>query len=114
VRGTSDDKLISGDVVRKLLPQMKRQAALSQPPPRLPQEPSVTVKVRERASRRAVKKAVEDTVAEARAYQVAAQLVGWYNQQVGDDIAVGPPGPGEADTQPRHDLRGGALRDGDV
>ena len=34
VRGTSDDKLFSGDVVRKLLVQMEQQADLSQPPQR--------------------------------------------------------------------------------
>jgi hypothetical protein len=83
VRGTSDDKLFSGDVVRKLLVQMEQQADLSQPTWPPPQEPSVTVKVRERASRRAVKHPVDATEAEARAHQVAAQLVGWYNQQVG-------------------------------
>src|SRR5215468_1938946 len=54
VRGTSDDKLFSGDVVRKLLVQMEQQADLSQPARRPPQEPNVVVKVRERASRRAV------------------------------------------------------------
>ena len=83
VRGTSDDKLLSGDVVRKLLVQLEQQADLSQPTQRLPQEPSVAVKVRERASRRAVKQAIDEAEAEARAYQVAEQLVGWYNQQVG-------------------------------
>ena len=83
MRGTSDDKLFSGDVLRKLLVQMEQQADLRQPVWRPPQEPSVTVKVRERASRRAVKQAVEDAEAEARAHQVAAPLTGWYNQQVG-------------------------------
>ena len=82
-RGTSDDKLFSGDVVRKLLVQMERQADLSQPVRRPPQEPNVAVKVRERASRRAVKQAVDAAEAEARAHQVAEQLVRWYNQQVG-------------------------------
>src|SRR5215475_11337111 len=82
-RGTSDDKLFSGDVVRKLLVQMEAQADLSQRAPLLPPEPSVAVKVRERASRRAVKQAVDAAKAEARAQQVAAQLVSWYNQQVG-------------------------------
>jgi hypothetical protein len=38
----------------------------------------VAVKVRECASRRAVKQAVDEAAAEAR-----AQLVAWYNQQVG-------------------------------
>ena len=83
LRGTSDDKLFSGDVVRKLLVQMEQQADLSQPARRPPQEPSVAVKVRERASRRAVKQAVDGAEAEARAHKVAEQLVGWYNQQVG-------------------------------
>jgi len=83
VRGTSDDKLLSGDVVRKLLVQMEQQADLSQPARRPPQEPSVAVKVRERASRRAVKQAVDEAEAAARAHQVAVQLVGWYNQHVG-------------------------------
>jgi hypothetical protein len=83
VRGTSDDKLFSGDVVRKLLVQMEQQADLRQPTRRPPQGPSVAVKVRERASRRAVKHPVDAAEAEARAHQVAAQLVGWYNQQVG-------------------------------
>jgi hypothetical protein len=83
MRGTSDDKLFSGDVVRKLLVQMEQQADLSQPTQLPLPEPSVAVKVRERASRRAVKQPVEAAEAEARAHQVAAQLVGWYNQQVG-------------------------------
>jgi len=74
VRGTSDDKL---------LVQMEQQADLSQPAQRLPQEPSVAVKVRERASRRAVKQAIDAAAAEARAYQVAEPLVGWDNQHGG-------------------------------
>src|SRR5262245_54457880 len=55
LRGTSDDKLFSGDVVRKLLVKMETQADLSQPARTLRQGPHVAVKVRERASRRAVK-----------------------------------------------------------
>jgi hypothetical protein len=84
LRGTSDDKLFRGDVVRKLLVQMEQQADLSQAARLLPpQEPSVAVKVRERASRRAVKQAVDAAEAEARAQWVAAQWVAWYNQPVG-------------------------------
>src|SRR5215217_5961012 len=83
LRGTSDDKLFSGDVVRKLLVQMEQQADLSQARLLPPQEPSVAVKVRERASRRAVKQAVDAAEAEARAQLVAAQLITWYNQHVG-------------------------------
>ena len=83
VRGTSDDKLFSGDVVRKLLVKMEQQADLSEPARMSIPEPSVRVKVRERASRRAVKQAVEAVEAEARALKVAEQLMDWYNQQVG-------------------------------
>jgi hypothetical protein len=83
LRGTSDDKLFSGDVVRKLLVQMEQQADGRQPTPLPPAAPSVAVKVRERASRRAVKHAVNAAEAEVRAQQVAAQLMGWYNQHVG-------------------------------
>jgi hypothetical protein len=85
-RGTSDDKLFSGDVVRKLLVQMERQADLSQPVLLPPPECRVAMKVRKRASRRAVKHVVDEADATARALQVAAQLVGWYNQQVGGSM----------------------------
>ena len=83
VRGTSDDKLLSGAVVRTLLVRMEQQADLSQPAWRPPQEPHVAVTVRERATRRAVKQAVDEAEAEARAHQVAEPLVDWDNQQVG-------------------------------
>jgi hypothetical protein len=46
----------------------------------------VVVKVRQRASRRAVKQTVDEAVAEARALTVAEQLVGWYNQAVGGSM----------------------------
>jgi hypothetical protein len=83
-RGPSDDKLFSGDVVRKLLVQMEQQADLRQAACLLPpREPRVAVKVRQRASRRAVQQAVDAADAEARAQVVAAQVVAWYNQQVG-------------------------------
>jgi hypothetical protein len=39
--------------------------------------------VRERASRRAVKQAVDTAEAEARAHRVAEQWRDWYNQHVG-------------------------------
>ena len=83
LRGTLDDKLFSGDVVRKLLVKMEQQADGSQPARWPPQEPRGAVKVRERASRRAVKQTVEAVEAEARAQKVAEQLVDWYNQHVG-------------------------------
>jgi hypothetical protein len=83
VRGTSDDKLFSGDVVRKLLVKLEQQVDLSQQELRPPQAPSAVVKVRQRASRRAVKQAVDEAAAACRALQVAEQLIAWYNQHVG-------------------------------
>jgi DDE family transposase len=83
LRGTADDQLFSGDVVRKLLVKLEAQADLSQPARLPPPAPNVRVKVRARASRRAVKQAVDGAEAEARAYKVADALMDWYNQHVG-------------------------------
>ena len=83
VCGTSDEKLWSGEVVRQLVVQLEQQAALRQPVLRPPPERRVAVKGRQRASRRAGKEVVDETEAEARALQVAAPWVGWYNQPVG-------------------------------
>jgi hypothetical protein len=77
LRGTSDDKLISGDVVRKLLVKLEHHADLSEPLGLPPCEPSQPVKVRQRASRRAVKGAIDEAEAEARAQWVATKLVAW-------------------------------------
>ena len=81
-RGTSDDKLISGDVLRKLLVKMEQQVDPKSPLDLPPVKPSAGVKVRQRASRRAVKGAVDMAEAEARAQRVAAQLMDWYNEAV--------------------------------
>ena len=83
VRGPSDDNLLSGDVVRKLLVQMEQQVALSPWARRPPAEPSGAVNVRERASRRAATHPVDAAEAEARAHQVAEPGVAWDNQPVG-------------------------------
>jgi hypothetical protein len=77
LRGTSDDKLFSGDVVRKLLVNMEEQADLSQPVVSPSKEPNVAVKVRQHVSRRAVKQVVDEAEAEGRAPKVAEQLVDW-------------------------------------
>ena len=94
LRGTSDDKLISGDVLRKLLVKLENHVDPNEPLRLPPYEPSLAVKVRKRASRRAVKGAVDVTEAEARAQQVSAKLVAWYNAQVRpsllDYARVGP------------------------
>ena len=44
------------------------------------------MKVRERASRRAVKQIVDEVEAETRALKVAEQLLAWYNQHVGGSM----------------------------
>jgi hypothetical protein len=76
-RGTSDDKLISGDVLRTLLVKLEHHMDLNEPL-RLPSvEPRPPVKARKRASRRAGKGAVDEVEAEARAQRVAAKLVDW-------------------------------------
>jgi len=86
LRGTSDDKLISGDVLRKLLVKLENQVDPNEPLRVPPYEPSLGVKVRQRASRRAVKGAVDVAEAEMRAQQVAAKLVAWYNAKVGPSL----------------------------
>ena len=86
LRGTKDDKLISGDVLRKLLVKLENQVDLDEPV-RLPAvEPSQSVKVRQRASRRAVKGIVDPVEAEARAQRVCAKLMEWYNDHVGPSL----------------------------
>jgi Transposase DDE domain len=85
-RGTSDDKLLSGDVRRKLLVQLENQVDLNDPLRLPPYEPSPSVKVRQRASRRAVKGAIDAAEAEARAQRVASRLVEWYNAPVGPSL----------------------------
>jgi len=86
LRGTSDDKLISGDVLRKLLVKLENHVDPKAPLRLPPYEPSVSVKVRKRASRRAVKASFDAVAAEARAQRVAAKLVDWYNDHVGPSL----------------------------
>jgi hypothetical protein len=86
LRGTSDDKLLSGDVLRKLLVKLENHVDLTAPLRLPPSEPSLSVKVRQRVSRRAVKGAVDAAEAEARAQRVAAQLIDWYHAHVGPSL----------------------------
>jgi len=85
-RGTSDDKLISGDGLRKLLVKLEHHVDLAAPRRLPPSEPSMSVKIRQRASRRAVKGAFDAAEAEARAQRVACQLMAWYNDTVGPSL----------------------------
>src|SRR2546428_3592670 len=70
VRGTSDDKLFSGDVVRKRLVQMEQQADLSHPAQRLPHVPRVAVEHSEHRSRLGAQQGLDEDPAEPRPYQV--------------------------------------------
>jgi hypothetical protein len=94
LRGPSDDKLSSGDVLRKRLVQLENPVDLNAPLRVPPFEPSQPVKGRQRASRRAVKGEVDGAEAEARAQRVATKLMDWYNGNVGpsllDHARVGP------------------------
>jgi len=115
IRGTSDDKLFRGDGVRKLLVKMEPQADLSRPACLPPQEPRVAVKVRERASRRAVKQTVDEAEAQARALKVAAQWVRVVQPACwGLHGTVCSPGPRQTAAHPRYDARRGTLRDWDL
>ena len=86
VRGTSDDNLLSGDVLRKLLVKMDKPVDPKEPVRLAPHAPSVAGKVRQRASRRAVKGPVDEGEAAARAQRVAAQVVHWYNDRVAPSL----------------------------
>ena len=99
-RGQGDDSVHSGDVLRKLLVKLAATVELPPraevpspvalppaaaivtavtPPVRVP--PQLTV--RQRSSRRAVKQEVDAAQAAERGRAVGAQMVAWYNQQVG-------------------------------
>lgn len=86
-RGTADESAMSGDVLRKLLGKMERQAKVSQEDRVAATPGGAKVEPRKRASRRAVKRkpeqALDELEAAARAYAAAAQLIEWYNQSVG-------------------------------
>jgi hypothetical protein len=86
LRGTSDDQIMSGDVIRKLLVKMEEQAEI-EISEAISQEPaSEKVPVRERKSRRAAKQEVNPLEVQARAIEAAEQLVDWYNLSVGLSI----------------------------
>jgi len=68
------------------LVQLENQVDLDAPVHLPPMEPSQAVKVRQRASRRAVKGAVDVIEAEARAQRVATRLMTWYNDRVGPSL----------------------------
>jgi Transposase DDE domain len=87
-KGTSDDKLFSGDVIRKLLGKLEAQSAAVAPPADAA-PPAVSVparQVRPRLSRREVKAEVEWSTAEAQARGAATRLCAWYNTTVAPSL----------------------------
>ena len=73
----------------------------------------MAVKVRERASRRAVKQAVDAAEAEARAYQVADAIGGLVQPACRAlDVALCPSGRGQTDAHSRYDTHRGAPETG--
>lgn len=82
-RGTSDEQIMSGDVIRKILVQMEEKVEIKKEELKAGEGRRLQVRVRNRVSRREVKQEVDDLEAEARGKQVVEQLVQWYNQSVG-------------------------------
>lgn len=87
VKGTLDDKLFSGDVIRKLLVKLEEvsepgaKAEVAEPAASVPAK-----RVRQRSSRREVKTKVNHEQAAGQARAVAAELINWYNATVADAL----------------------------
>jgi hypothetical protein len=86
-RGTSKDSLYSQDVLRKLLGKLEQQVTISPEDLASARSGGAEVKVRERASRRAVKlEGLDELEAAARSHRAATQLLAWYNNSVGPSL----------------------------
>jgi hypothetical protein len=86
-QGTPDGQLYSGDVLRKLLGKLEQQARVTAQDRAAAIQGGAAVKVRERASRRAVKAPrLDERKAAARSSAVARQLLDWYNTAVGPGL----------------------------
>jgi hypothetical protein len=86
-RGTNDEQVVSGDVLRKLLVQMERHVDVS--PEELAYEEAVDTRVgrvRQRGSRRAAQGKVDARDAQVRGRRVAQQLLAWYTDSVGPSL----------------------------
>jgi hypothetical protein len=95
LRGTSDDKALSGDVIRKMLVKLESRVEIAaeraeelkeKEKEKEELELSRELKVRERKSRREVKQAFDAQEAQERARAAAQELVNWYNKTVGLSI----------------------------
>lgn len=85
LKGTQDDALLSGDVLRKLLVKMEKAVEMTAEAVARFRvlEPSEPVKTRARRSRRSAKKPVNEAAVEARGWAVGQALVAWYTECVG-------------------------------
>jgi len=85
--GTAEDQLYSGDVLRKLLGKLEKQARVTYEDRAAAIQGGTAVKVRERISRRAAKDSGLDEVKAAeRSSAVTRQLFRWYNTKVGPGL----------------------------
>lgn len=86
-QGTAEDQLYSGDVLRKLLGKAEKQVEPTKEDHAAAIQGGAEVKVRNRASRRAVKvPELDEAAAAARSAAVARGLLAWYNQTVGPGL----------------------------
>jgi hypothetical protein len=86
-RGTRGDQLYSEDVLRKLLGKLERAVTVTDEDRAAAMPGGAVVKVRARASRRAVKQPhVDARAAAARSHAAARSLLSWYNQSVGPGL----------------------------
>jgi len=86
-RGTGEDQLYSEDVLRKLLGKAEKQIEVTTQDLAAAVPGGAEVKVRNRASRRAVKEPkLDEADGAARSHAVARGLLDWYNQTVGPGL----------------------------
>lgn len=86
-QGTGEDQLYSGDVLRKLLGKAEKQVVVTKEDQAAAMNGGAEVKVRNRASRRAVKEPeLDEADAAARSHAVARGLADWYNRTVGPGL----------------------------
>ena len=86
-RGTGDEQVVSGDVLRKLLVKMENDVQVT--PADLAREEVVDTRrgrVRQRPSRRTAKGQVDLREAQVRGRRVAQDLLQWYNTSVGPSL----------------------------
>ena len=100
-RGTGDEQVISGDVLRKLLVQMEQHITLSTDALAGEVVDTRVGRVRERGSRLTVKGQVDGREVQARGRGVGEQLTEWYTHCVGVSLLayaqVGVAGAGKVD-----------------